>query len=436
MTATASSQPVTRMSRDEHPCFDENARLRTARVHLPVAPKCNVQCNYCNRKSDCVSESRPGVSSTVLSPEQAADYVDAVRRDVPNLAVVGIAGPGDPFANAEKTLTTLRLVKERHPDLLLCVSSNGLNVPPYLDELAELEVSHVTITLNTVDPEVGGQVYRWVRDEANGKQIYRGTAAGELILARQLESIAGLKARGITVKVNTILVPGVTLDGIEAVARKLAELGVDTMNCLPLYPVEGTPFGELPAPDHMQISTARKVAEQFVEQMTHCSRCRADAVGMLGEEHTDDAIARLLASRSPAKDRPYIAVCSQEGFLVNQHLGGADRVLVYADSGSVTGAGGPLGQLVETRTTPPSGGGARRWSALAALVSDCRVLLCHQLGATPRMVLERSGLTVYETDGLISDAVTDVLAGRPPRKALAPRDCNTGSCEGSGTGCG
>ncbi len=136
-----------KLSTSEHPCFDEDARSRTARVHLPVAPRCNVQCNYCNRKFDCVSESRPGVSSTVLSPEEAADYVDRVRAEVPNLAVVGIAGPGDPFANADKTLASLALVKERHPDLLLCVSSNGLEVPPHLDAIAELGISHVTITM-------------------------------------------------------------------------------------------------------------------------------------------------------------------------------------------------------------------------------------------------------------------------------------------------
>ena len=51
-----------------HPCFDKEARHKNARVHLPVAPKCNIQCNYCNRKFDCVNESRPGVTSSVLTP--------------------------------------------------------------------------------------------------------------------------------------------------------------------------------------------------------------------------------------------------------------------------------------------------------------------------------------------------------------------------------
>ena len=109
MTIPSPLTPTTYTAVD-HPCFDEAARARTARVHLPVAPRCNVQCNYCNRKFDCVSEPRPGVSSVVLSPEQAADYVDRVRLEVPHLAVVGIAGPGDPFANSDKTLRTLRLV--------------------------------------------------------------------------------------------------------------------------------------------------------------------------------------------------------------------------------------------------------------------------------------------------------------------------------------
>ncbi|MGA8348672.1 MAG: nitrogenase molybdenum-iron cofactor biosynthesis protein, partial [Isosphaeraceae bacterium] len=81
----------------KHPCFDSKARHEFARVHLPVAPKCNIQCNYCDRQYDCCNESRPGVTSTVLSPKQALEYYKQVRQRVPDLAVVGIAGPGDPF---------------------------------------------------------------------------------------------------------------------------------------------------------------------------------------------------------------------------------------------------------------------------------------------------------------------------------------------------
>ena len=122
---------------------------------------------------------------------------------------------------------------------MLCLATNGLGIAPYLDELAELQVSHVTITVNTVDPEIGAKIYSWVRD---GKVIYRGRKAAEVLLARQLEAIAGLKARGIVVKINTIIIPGINDHHVEAVARKMAELGVDLLNCMPVYPNADTPF--------------------------------------------------------------------------------------------------------------------------------------------------------------------------------------------------
>ena len=419
----------TKLPISEHPCFDEAAAARTARVHLPVAPKCNVQCNYCNRKFDCVSESRPGVSSDLLTPEEALRYVDAVRADLPNLAVVGIAGPGDPFANADKTLRTFELIKAKHPDLLLCVSSNGLELANHLDAVAELDISHVTITMNTTDPEVGGHIYKWVRDN---KQIYRGREAGELVLERQLASIAGLKQRGVTVKINTILIPGITDTGIAEVARVAAELGADTMNNIPLYPVEGTLFGTLTEPTTEQIAKAHTDTKQHINLMAHCQRCRADAVGLLGDTHNQTAIDRLMAAKAPAKHRPNIAVVSQEGFLVNQHLGGADEILIY-ENANIDGHITP--RLIERRPTPAAGGGAGRWAMLAGILSDCKALICNQIGETPRQVLISTGLNVYESDGLISEAVTDVFAGNQPRRALPPRDCKT-SCSGPGTGCG
>ena len=108
------------------------------RVHLPVAPRCNIQCKFCDRKFDCVNESRPGVASGVLSLFQALAFLDEVLRKKDNISVVGIAGPGDPFANPVETVETLRRVREKYPDMLLCVASNGLNVGPYADDRAQI----------------------------------------------------------------------------------------------------------------------------------------------------------------------------------------------------------------------------------------------------------------------------------------------------------
>jgi len=165
---------------------------------------CNIKCQYCSRKYDCMNESRPGVTSAILTPDQAIKYLERVVEKEPRITVVGIAGPGDPMANPSATLQTMNLVRKRFPDMLLCLATNGLALPAYLDELASIGVSHVTITINAVDPAVGEKVYAWARD---GKVIYRGAEAAKLLIERQLASVAGLHERGIMTKVNTIVIP-------------------------------------------------------------------------------------------------------------------------------------------------------------------------------------------------------------------------------------
>jgi len=138
----------------EHPCFDPAHKTSVSRLHLPVAPRCNVQCRFCDRSFDCVNESRPGVTASLLSPAEALERVDRLRDRLPSLKVVGIAGPGDPLANVEETYATFRLVRTRHPDLALCLATNGLGLPGRAAELADLGVSHLTVTVNAIDPDV------------------------------------------------------------------------------------------------------------------------------------------------------------------------------------------------------------------------------------------------------------------------------------------
>lgn len=268
-----------------HPCFSKEAMGACGRVHLPVAPRCNIQCNYCNRKYDCANESRPGVASAVLTPAQALEYTCRVLEREPRITVVGIAGPGDPMANPEETLETLRLIRAAFPHLLFCLSSNGLAMPEYADDLAALGVSHATITMSTTDPDTGGRIYAWARD---GSKTLRGRDAAELLLERQKLSMAALKARGLAVKVNTIMIPGVNADdaALAAVAAQAARLGADLMNLMPLHPTQDTPFAGLAEPARDEVAAARGRLAPIVPQMTHCRRCRADAVGLLCADRT------------------------------------------------------------------------------------------------------------------------------------------------------
>ena len=412
-----------------HPCFNEHAKKTAARIHLPVAPHCNIQCNYCKHGQDCVNESRPGLTSAVLSPGQALHYLEQMVERDPRIAVVGIAGPGDPFANAQATMETLRLVRSRYPEMLLCVSSNGLGIAPHVAKLAALEVSHVTLTVNTVDPQIGQKIYAWVREEP---RVYRGLAAAELLLERQLAAVVALKARGVTVKINSIIIPGVNESHIPEVARRMAELGADIINCVPLYSVEGTPFGEIPSPTAELTASVREAATQFLPIMAHCTRCRANAVGLLGEPLAAPTIALLAQCASlpanPGEDRPYVAVATREGILVNQHLGEASELTIF-------GRGADGFQHVATRPAPPAGGGGQRWEALAETLKDCRALLVASAGGSPSSALSARGIRVVMMEGLIEEGLEAVYKNVEVRAPLrVQHHCGSG-CAGGGQGC-
>ena len=419
----------------KHPCFNKESSGSCGRVHLPVAPKCNIQCNYCNRKYDCVNESRPGVTSGILKPFQALEYTRQVLDKEPRITVIGIAGPGDPMANPAETLETMRLIRKEYPHMLFCLSSNGLAMPEYLDDLAELGVTHATVTLNTIDPAIGAQIYSWVRD---GNVVYRGQDAAELILSRQLEAIAGLKKRGLAVKVNTIVIPGVNDHHILDVAKKANELGVDLQNLMPMFPTEGTPFGDLIEPSKERINVLRAEAGPLVPQMTHCRRCRADAVGLLCNDRSTElggvlSACSKLAPQAQA-DRPYVAVATREGLLVNLHLGEAKRFQIWglADDGN----GGF--RLVEERQAPSVGCGPSRWEDLAKVLSDCRAVLVAAVGETPRKILTERGTLPAACSGFIEDALALAFGddGIARLEALKARRGGLGkSCCGTGDGC-
>lgn len=287
-------------SKEKHPCFDPEAAGRYARIHLPVAPECNIQCKYCSRKYDCVNESRPGVTSAVLTPEEALAYLRRARAAAPNLTVVGIAGPGDPFADAERTLRTLELIHAEFPDLIFCLSSNGLELYDHIPRLKELNVTHVTVTVNALDSEVGAKIYAWVRYKGH---LFCGEQGAALLINEQLRSVAALKKAGMIVKINTILIPGVNDNRIEEVVVKMKELGADIVNCVPLLLAPGSAYEaeHRSEPDHEMLERARSVIRAHLPVMAHCRRCRADAAGLLG--HDDPALMGELAKAIAGRNR-------------------------------------------------------------------------------------------------------------------------------------
>ena len=388
---------------ERHPCFNKAASGSYGRVHLPVAPRCNVQCNFCDRRYDCVNESRPGVTSAELKPFQALEYTRAALEREPRISVVGIAGPGDPMANPAETLETMRLIHYAYPRLVFCLSTNGLDLAAHAEALARSGVSHVTVTCNAVDPDIGAKIYAWVRD---GKVIYRGRDAAELLLERQLAAVAALKRLDLIVKINTLVIPGVNDHHLRDVARKARELGADLHNLIALHPVAGTPFGALAEPDAARMRGLRDEMGAFLPQMTHCRRCRADAVGTLGCDRSGELgdVMAACASLAPEcrDDRPHVAVATRDGMFVDRHLGEARRLQIWGRSED-----GRF-RLVETRKTPAAGGGRERWKMLAAELADCRAVLAGNMGDSPQAILRGHGIRCVPFTGGIADGLRAV----------------------------
>ncbi len=418
---------------ENHPCFNSAASHTYGRIHLPVAPRCNIQCNYCNRKFDCVSENRPGVTSKVLSPQEAILYLDHALQRMPNIAVVGIAGPGDPFANPDKTMATLRMVRERYPEMLLCISTNGLDLLPCIDELAEMNVSHVTITINAVDPAIGAEIYSWVRI---GNRLLRELEGAAALIGRQLQALEQLHRKGITVKVNTVVIPGINDHHVVEVATVARRLGATMLNCLPFCRTPETLFENIAEPEAGHLQEIRAAAAGILPQMSHCKRCRADAAGLLGAPGSQESLLRFIGSTSLWNrfegNRPYIAVASREGTLVNQHLGEAGRLLIYGMDYLNNSC-----MLIDSRNVPPPETGRHRWQQLGELLEDCRILLVSGAGNHPAGELESSGISVMVCDGSVKEATERLFHGERVQEHNTPKtpfSCGS-ACSGNGGGC-
>jgi len=425
------------MNIENHPCFNPDACKDYGRVHLPVAPRCNIQCNFCNREFDCVNESRPGVTSSILKPFQAMNYLDEVILKRQNISVVGIAGPGDPFANPEEALTTLGLVKKKYPEMLLCVATNGLNLPDWLDEVKKLEVSHVSITVNAVDPVISEKIYSWVR---YGKRSLSPAKGAKILLEKQIESIKGLKQRGIIVKVNTIVLPGINDHHVGDIAKKMSCLNVDLLNCMPYFPNQGSNFSHLEEPSKRMMADIRSKAEPHIRQMLHCTRCRADAVGKLNDR-TDVSLMNSLMKHATDKKRvednvpvedqkvPFVAVATREGVLVNQHLGEAGHLNIYDISRDE-----PV--LVDKRQTPGPGGKDFRWLKLAEMIRDCNLLLVSGIGEIPKNILTQKGIEILEVNAMIHEVIHAVKNNENINHLIVKEHTGcSDSCRGAGMGC-
>ncbi len=412
----------------DHPCYSEEAHHHFARMHVAVAPACNIQCNYCNRKYDCSNESRPGVVSQKLTPEQAVKKVVAVASEIPQMTVLGIAGPGDALANPKKTFDTFRMLQEQAPDLKLCISTNGLALPDLVDEICKYNVDHVTITINMVDPAVGEKIYPWIF--WNHKRL-KGYEAAKVLHERQMLGLEMLTARGVLTKINSVLIPGINDEHLIEVNREVKKRGAFLHNIMPLIsePEHGTVFGLTGqrGPTASELKAVQDACMGGANLMRHCRQCRADAVGLLGEDRSEEFTldkleqmdvvydldkrrsyqekvelernaqqaakqeALAAASAMPANDdlTVLVAVATKGGGKVNEHFGHVTEFQVFEVSAAKALF---VGHRRVDQYCQGGAGDDEQLPSVVRAINDCHAVLVAKIGACPRDELTAAGV--------------------------------------------
>ncbi|MBF2018565.1 MAG: nitrogenase cofactor biosynthesis protein NifB [Hydrococcus sp. C42_A2020_068] len=426
----------------KHPCYSEEAHHHYARMHVAVAPACNIQCNYCNRKYDCANESRPGVVSELLTPEEAAHKVLVIAGKIPQMTVLGIAGPGDPLANPEKTFRTFELIAQKAPDIKLCLSTNGLMLPDYVDRIKQLNIDHVTITINMVDPKVGEKIYPWIRYK---RKRYKGLEAAKILHERQMEGLQALQEADILCKVNSVMIPGINDEHLIEVDEVIRSKGAFLHNIMPLIsaPEHGTYFGLTGqrGPTPKELKALQDKCSGNMKMMRHCRQCRADAVGLLGEDRSQEFTKEKFMEMAPeydfqkrqevhagieeakaaqkaekerkaalrkANDAPLpkilVAVATKGGGVVNQHFGHAKEFQIFEINGTEAKF---VGHRKVDLYCQGGYGEEASLDGIIKSIADCKGVLASKIGSCPQDELRKAGIEPFEGYDTITKVAFD-----------------------------
>ncbi|MDA8164918.1 MAG: hypothetical protein M0017_07805 [Desulfobacteraceae bacterium] len=347
-------------------------------ARLPVAPRTMARVRW-------AAEAKP---APAMPPAEAAAWLEQRGRAGGALAGVEFSGPGDPLATPDLLFEALGMVHGRFPDLLLEVATLGLGGGKYGRRLVDLGVRRVTLLVDAADPEAAARVYAWVRP---GTKTIPLADAAALLIDEQAGAVAALKEAGISVHIRTTVCLGMNEDQVEAIARKMAGLGAESMTLLPASP------GSDAVPEQVAALAAGHLRLQpphvFVEPGGSAGPASAGPVGL----------------PAPSAARPNVAVVSLGGMEVDLHLGQAIKALIYGprEDGLVA--------LLAARDLPEPGGGPARWEEAARILHDCFALLAASAGDSPKRVLGDHGIRVLVTEGEIGPAV-DLLYGGGKKK--------------------
>ena len=211
----------------------------------------------------------------------------------------------------------------------------------------------------------------------------------------------------------------------------------DLHNIMPLIsaPEHGTYFGlnGQRGPNPKELKGVQDKCSGNMKMMRHCRQCRADAVGLLGEDRSQEftkekfmelpadyslqqrqavhlSIEQTKAAVAEKKEaavsnkRPInspkvlVAVATKGGGLVNQHFGHAKEFMIYEVDANEARF---VGHRKVADYCQGGYGEAAALDGIISTVSDCKAVLASKVGSCPQKELKKAGLTVVEAYDVI-----------------------------------
>ena len=283
-----------------------------------------------------------------------------------------------------------------------------------------------------VDPQVGELIYPWIYFK---NKRYRGREAAKILSERQLEGLDRLSEEKILCKVNSVMIPGINDEHLVEVNRVVKSKGAFLHNIMPLIsePEHGTYFGlnGQRGPTAKELKVLQDKCAGEMNMMRHCRQCRADAVGLLGEDRSKEFSQQNLEAMSISDEdqetrRVYrefveveraaklkareeelatvqdlqetapilLAVATKGGGRINEHFGHAKEFQVYEASANGVHFVG------HRRVDLYCQGGYGEEDALDTVIkalADCHAVFIAKIGSCPKETLEKAGIETVDT---------------------------------------
>jgi nitrogen fixation protein NifB len=196
-------------------------------MSIPVAPACNMMCNFCSKDSDCVCNGNsPQYISKPMTPRQGVNFAINSTNKNHRIKILKICGPGEPLFN-HQTFEVLRRLNNELPDFIYSISTNGLLLKEKAEELLKLNVKLVEVSINAAFNNSSEKLYSRI---LRGDKIISGfPMLSEDLLSAQIEGIRACVEKGIAVKVNSIYFPGINEKDLYFIAELINKIGVRAM---------------------------------------------------------------------------------------------------------------------------------------------------------------------------------------------------------------